>query len=74
MKTIEDYIKDGELDEEKLIEDLTAILVPMDLKEEGIQKILDKTEDEKKFGLFIEYFTKRKELADEYVKKLKESK
>ena len=75
MKKIDDYCKEnGDLDEEKLIEDLTQIFIPIMFKEKKIQKLADKLENEEDFEIVIEYYTKRKELADEYVKKLEESK
>lgn len=73
MKKYKDYIKeDGDLDEEKLISDLSAIIVPLAINEEVIQKITESLDKEREFNLLIEYYTKRKKLAKEYVKKIKE--
>ena len=75
MKKIEDYCKEnGDLDEEKFIEDITQIFIPIMFKEEKIKKVIEKAENEEVFEIIIEYYTKRKELADEYVKKIEESK
>lgn len=71
MKKIDNYCKEnGDLDEEKFIEDLTQIFIPIIFREKKIQELIDKAENEEDFEIIIEYYTKRKELADEYVKKL----
>ena len=75
MKKIEDYIKEnGDLDETKLIEDLSAILVPMAFQEEIIQRKMDESKNEEAaFNLMLEYYKKRKRLVEEYIEKIKES-
>ncbi len=73
MKKYKDYIKeDGDLDEEKLFSDFSAIIVPLAINEEVIQKITGSLNKEREFDLLMEYYTKRKEIAKEYVKKIKE--
>ena len=74
MVKIDDYIKDGELDEQKLIEDIAPIMLSIQFAEEKILEVLRESDKEENFGVIIEYYTKRKELANEYIQKLKESK
>ena len=69
-----DYIKDGELDEQKLIEDLAPIMISMQYAEEKILEVFRKSDNEENFEVIIEYYTKRKELVNEYIQKLNESK
>lgn len=74
MKNIKDYCKEnGDLDEEKLTEDLTQLFVSIAYKENLVHKLLEKAEKEETFGIIIEYYEKRKELANEYSNKIKES-
>ena len=75
MIKIDDYCKDDEeLNEGKFIEDLAPIFLLIAFKEEKIKNLLNKAESKDALEIIIEYYTKRKELADEYVKKLEESK
>lgn len=72
-KFLSKYVDKDNLDEDKMAEDLITFMLQVGLKEKRINAMLEECENEKSVDLFMEYYQKRKELAEEYIEKIKQA-
>ncbi len=66
------YGNEDNFDEDKMTEDILTIMLQIGLKEKKMSEIIEKCKNEKNVDIVMEYFQKRKNLVDEYIKKIKQ--
>lgn len=69
-KFLDKYINGNELKEDELISDTLKLFTLIAVKEKKIQNKLEDAEDGRVLDLVIEYFEKRAELVNEYIKRI----
>lgn len=69
-KFLDKYINGNELKEDELISDTLKLFTLIAVKEKKIQNKLEDAEDGRVLDLVIEYFEKREELVNEYIKRI----
>ncbi len=72
-KFLSKYCDEDNLDEDKMTEDMATLLVSIVMKEKRLQKEVEDIEKEKSIDVFVEYLQKRKELAEKYIEKIKQT-
>ncbi len=65
---------DGDnFDEDKMTEDMATLLVSIAMREKRLQKEIEDFENEKSIDVVMEYYQKRKELAEKYIEKIRQT-
>ena len=67
------YYDEDNLDEDKMIEDLITFMLQVSLREKRMNEILKECNNAKAVDLFVEYYQKRKKLAEQYIEKIKQT-
>ena len=67
------YGDEDNFDEDSMTEDLITFMLQVGFKEKRINEILKECNNEKSVDLFMEYYQKRKELAEQYIEKIKQT-
>lgn len=69
-KFLDKYINGNKLKEDELISDTLKLFTLIAVKEKKIQNKLEDAEDGRVLDLVMEYFEKRAELVNEYIKRI----
>ena len=67
------YGDEDNFDEDSMTEDLITFMLQVGFKEKRINEILKECNNGKSVDLFMEYYQKRKELAEQYIEKIKQT-
>lgn len=66
-----DFTDIDNIDAEELKEDILTFIFQLDLKERKLSEEIQGFKTTKAVNMIVEYLLKRKELAEEYIKKIK---
>lgn len=66
-----DFTDIDNIDAEELKEDILTFIFQLDLKERKLSEEIQGFKTTKAVNMIVEYLSKRKELAEEYIKKIK---